>query len=272
MVRKLYPGGKQKVFNISYDDGIEQDVRFVELLNRYGLKGTFNLNSGLMKQEFVWTHECGLQIKRLPESSVTGLYAGHEVASHTYSHPYMDDYTEAEILKELGADRFFLEQLFGKKVTGYATPFYFYSDLLEKCIQESGFEYARISEKSNDFSVPEDFYHWRGSKFHWDADLEEFLDRFLQTDQELAMCQLVGHSYDLDVFDMWDRMERICRKVGNADDVWPATHIQIVRYLRSMEQAEITTSCIVNHGAETLWFAINGETISIEPGEKEEIK
>ena len=31
-IRKLYPGGKEKAFNISYDDGILQDVRFVRLL------------------------------------------------------------------------------------------------------------------------------------------------------------------------------------------------------------------------------------------------
>ena len=48
MIRKLYPGGKEKAFNVSYDDGVAQDVRFVKLLNRYGLKGTFNLISALM--------------------------------------------------------------------------------------------------------------------------------------------------------------------------------------------------------------------------------
>ena len=38
MIRKLYPNGKRKAFNITYDDGILQDVRFVELLNKYNLK------------------------------------------------------------------------------------------------------------------------------------------------------------------------------------------------------------------------------------------
>ena len=32
---KLYPGGKKKAFNITYDDGVLQDERFVALLNRY---------------------------------------------------------------------------------------------------------------------------------------------------------------------------------------------------------------------------------------------
>ena len=46
MIRKLYPGGKPKAFSITYDDGVLQDIPLVSLLNRYGLKGTFNLNSG----------------------------------------------------------------------------------------------------------------------------------------------------------------------------------------------------------------------------------
>lgn len=39
MIQKLYPGGKQKAFNVTYDDGVLQDIRFVELLNKYNLKG-----------------------------------------------------------------------------------------------------------------------------------------------------------------------------------------------------------------------------------------
>ena len=74
MVKKLYPNGKKKAFNVTYDDGVLQDIRFVELLNKYGLKGTFNLNSGLMEREFEWTHESGLVVKRLKTDVVVDLY------------------------------------------------------------------------------------------------------------------------------------------------------------------------------------------------------
>ena len=33
--------GKMKAVTFSYDDGVEQDIRFIELLDRYGLRGTF---------------------------------------------------------------------------------------------------------------------------------------------------------------------------------------------------------------------------------------
>ena len=80
MNQKRFLNGKTKVFNATYDDGVLQDVRFVALLNKYGLKGTFNLNSGLMESEFEWTHESGRVIKRLSKEKAVPLYQGHEIA------------------------------------------------------------------------------------------------------------------------------------------------------------------------------------------------
>ncbi len=268
MIRKLYPEGKNRAFNISYDDGVTQDVRFVELLNRYGLKGTFNLNYGLLRKGFTWQHECGMTVRRLPEEEICRVYQGHEIASHSYSHPYFDDMEETEILKELGADKFFLELLTGREITGYATPFYHYSPLMAQCVKQCGFSYARISEETNDYSIPEDFYAWKGSKFHWDADLVPFVEGFLATNQELALCQLVGHSYDLDVLDLWDTMEAICARVAGAGDVWAATHSELVEYLRDMEQAVITPESIYNPGEGVLWFRVGDRTLCLAPGER----
>ena len=39
---------KLKAVTFSYDDGVTQDIRLIELLNKYGLKCTFNLNSELL--------------------------------------------------------------------------------------------------------------------------------------------------------------------------------------------------------------------------------
>ena len=113
-MEKRYPGGKKKAFNITYDDGILQDVRFVELLNRYGIKGTFNLNSQLMEEEFAWTHPNGMEVRRLSPRQARHLYDGHEVASHSLTHPYMDHLPPEELYRQLKTDKENLERLFGR--------------------------------------------------------------------------------------------------------------------------------------------------------------
>ena len=42
----IFPGGKRRAFTVSYDDAWPKDRPLIELMNRYGIKGTFNLNSG----------------------------------------------------------------------------------------------------------------------------------------------------------------------------------------------------------------------------------
>lgn len=62
---------------MSYDDGMIFDKRLIEIFNRYGIKGTFNLNSGLYDASD----------DKLPKEEIVGLYEGHEVATHTSTHP-----------------------------------------------------------------------------------------------------------------------------------------------------------------------------------------
>ena len=46
--------GKRKALTFSYDDGVQEDKRLVALLNRYGMKGTFNLGSALLDARRGW--------------------------------------------------------------------------------------------------------------------------------------------------------------------------------------------------------------------------
>lgn len=268
MVRKLYPYGKKKAFNVTYDDGVLQDVRFVELLNQYGLKGTFNLNSALMENEFEWTHEKGCVVKRLKTDVAKFLYAGHEVASHTLNHPYMHGLSKEGILWELSQDKRNLEALFGKEMKGFAVPFDYYSELIEECVKECGFVYGRISEMSYSFCPQHDYYRWKATIFHCEDALEDLTQQFLETEEELALFQIVGHSYDLDTENMWDRMEDIFRIISRQEDILPMTTIEIIEYLKGIEKAEITDRYIQNHSDRSLWFAVDNVVCKVKPYER----
>ena len=230
---KTYPGGKKKAFNITYDDGVLQDERFVALLNRYGIKGTFNLNSQLMREEFAWTHPSGMEVRRLSPQRAMHLYDGHEIASHTLTHPYMFELSDEELYRQLKADKENLEAMFGREVTGFAVPFDYYDDRIADCARACGFSYARKSEFSGHFTPCADFYHWKTGIYHIDPNLTNFVADFLNTGEELAVCQIVGHSYDLDAENLWGTMELICAAVSGRDDIWFCTNAELVDFLKT---------------------------------------
>ena len=46
-----FPDGKQKAVTFSYDDGCRDDIRLVEILDRYKIKCTFNINSACIPEK-----------------------------------------------------------------------------------------------------------------------------------------------------------------------------------------------------------------------------
>lgn len=265
MIKKLYPGGKAKAFNITYDDGVLQDVRFVELMNQYGLKGTFNLNSGLMETEFEWTHRNGMIVKRLPTSVVAELYKNHEVASHTLTHPYLSQLTESEVMEEMSKDKENLERLTGKPVLGFGGPFHHWSPMIVECAKRCGFEYARNAEERYCYAPPEEYYYWAAGTYHVMPGFRPFVEGFFETEEELALCQIVGHTYDLDAENMWQYMESVLKRVSEDESILSMTNIELVRYLKAMRSAVITEDEIKNPSALPLWFERNGEVICVAP-------
>ena len=266
MIRKLYPDGKAKAFSVTYDDGVLQDIPFVSLLNRYGLKGTFNLNSGSMAEEFVWEHPSGALIRRLPLSLAAALYEGHEIASHTVSHPHLEGFSDEELLYQLEKDKEALEQATGREILGFAAPFSYFSDRIAQCARQCGFVYARTAREQCSFTPSKDYYHWASSIFHLTPGFWDFTEGFFHTDEELALCQIAGHSYDLDTQRMWEPMEQLFRRVAEDPDILPMTHLELVRYLQAMERAVITEDRVENPSGQTLWFSAGGEIFSLAPG------
>ena len=86
-MKMMLKDGKRKVLTLSYDDGVVQDKRLVEILDKNGLKCTFNINTNQ------YTKGCeDIQRGRMTKASVIKLLknSGHEVAIHGYNHPFLE--------------------------------------------------------------------------------------------------------------------------------------------------------------------------------------
>lgn len=64
---------------------------------------------------------------------------------------------------------------------------------------------------------------------------------------------------------MWDKIETILKKISSQDNILPMTTIEIIDYLKAMEQVEITESHIINNSEKTLWFLVDDVVHEVNP-------
>jgi len=200
-----------KYFLLSFDDGTVYDRRFVELLNRYGIKGTFNLNSGL--EDFVWYYEDRFPVRRQILSEIGDLYRGHEIASHSLHHHWLDTLTPPQISREISEDCETLKKLFGLQEIGFGVPFTACRERENRIIRKL-VRYIRLSEFADTYALPEDPYHIPIHGLYHDDEIREKIRKFAENDLENSLFVMAGHSYELEVLDHWGYMEDLLQFIS----------------------------------------------------------
>lgn len=254
-----FPQGVTKALTLSYDDGREHDRRLVRILNEYGLKGTFHLNSSFLGNEGY-----------IEASEVATLFEGHEVSAHTIDHPFLEQSPMDQIVRELSQDREALESLVGYPVRGMSYPFGTYSDRVIQALPTLGIEYARTVASHGGFQMPNDFLQWHPSCHH--KNMLELADTFLQLEQRhsrMALLYVWGHSYEFENDNNWEILEQFGEKVKGRSDIWFATNAEIVAYMKAIENLRFSANCRIIHNpsAITVWLSVEGELVEVPGGQ-----
>lgn len=224
---------KLKAVTFSYDDGITQDIRLIELLNKYGLKCTFNLNSELLGTGITLIRE-GLRIAhyKINPEDVKEIYAGHEVASHSLTHPDLTTLDEAEIIRQVEQDRLNLSSLVGYEVVGMAYPCGPNDDRVAGIIREkTGIKYSRTVTDVDSFDPQQNLYRFKPNVYHLDFDRmmkmgKEFVE--LKADKP-QIFYIWGHSYEMDYGpDYWIKLEEFFELISNKDDIFYGTNSEVL--------------------------------------------
>ena len=199
-----------KIFLISFDDGTVWDSRFVELLNKYGMKATFNLNSGL--EDFVWQYEDRFPVRRQILSETVEQYRGHEVASHSLHHHWLNSLTPPQLSREVGEDCAALKGIFSLKEIGFGVPFTACGER-EIAIIRKYARYIRLSEFSDSFALPVDSYHIPIHGLYNQPDIRDRIAAFAANDLPVSLFVMAGHSYELEVLNQWEYMEELLQYI-----------------------------------------------------------
>ena len=234
---KFCESGKLKALTFSYDDGITQDIRLIELLNKYGIKATFNLNSDLLGKKGMLIRPSGMRLShyKIHPEDVKFIYEGHEIAAHTLTHPRLPDIEDdAEVLRQVEKDRLQLCELAGYEVVGLAYPCggknndERVADIIKK---QTGIKYARTITSNGSFDVQSDLYRFDPTDHHMNFDkLTELAEKFIEMKPDRPQIFYIwGHSYELDAgTDCWGRLEEFFKLISGKDDIFYGTNKDIL--------------------------------------------
>lgn len=227
--------GKLNAVTFSYDDGVTQDIRLIELLNKYNLKCTFNLNSELLGRKGMLIRENQrIAHYKIHPDDVKSVYDGHEVAVHTLTHPHLPPLEDAEVIRQVEQDRINLSEIVGYEVVGMAYPGGGVNndDRVAKLIRENtGVKYSRTITCNNSFVLQDNLYRFNPSVYHLDFDDmmklgQEFID--LTTDKP-QIFYIWGHSYEMDYRpDYWIKLEEFFKLIANRDDIFYGTNKEVL--------------------------------------------
>ena len=272
-----YPGWKAKAVTFSYDDGVEQDRRLMEIFDRYGLKATFNINSGLIAPEGVEYPKDHLH-RRLSLSGIKELYldSDHEIAAHSLKHKFMNVISDSEVINEIIEDRKNLEHITSKTVRGFAYPYGVYADKTEQILEMCGIVYARTADAQRTLAVPKNLLRIKPTCHHSDDMLEYFINKTVKKtplseyhDRNPWLLYIWGHSFEFEANNSWDLIEHISESLSGKDDIWYATNIEIFDYIKSYRSLVFSADggMIYNPTAKVIYLESNSRNLKVNPGE-----
>lgn len=265
-----FPGGKHKVLTLSYDDGKITDKRLISIFNEYGLKGTFNLNGGLIDAPFNEYYQ-----ERIPLEEYKTVYEGHEVACHTFTHPTIARCPKEQIALQVLEDRKCLESVMGKTIRGMAYPNGSFDDKVVDVFKSCGIVHARTVNSTFSFALPFDYLRWNPTCHHANERLPELCDEFinLHKTQYMYMFYVWGHSYEFERDNNWEIIENFARKIAFKDDIWYATNIDIVDYMDAADRVQISVNgdFAYNPSAISVWIEVDKKPIELKSGQYTEI-
>lgn len=265
-----FPEFKTKALCFSYDDGWIFDRNVVEILGKYGFKGTFNIPSSAIRR----TDEFALT-----ENEFKELYLpnGHEIALHGEQHVALIKSATIDGIKDVLDNRATLEKFYGRIIRGYA-----YADNgstndeIKEYLKMLGLVYARsVGMENGSFAIPDDWYCWMPTVRHTDSKFMDYAEQFLEDNPISKSCacrdsllfMVMGHSWELD--GKWEVLEKFCSKMSGHSEIWTATCMEIYEYVTAYRSLvfSVDNKIVYNPTNITVYYEEDEKNYIVKPNE-----
>jgi len=217
------------ILTTSWDDGHPLDLRIAELLEKYGIKGTFYIPCHNIEGRDV-----------MSARQICEIDKAFEIASHTYNHVRLDTLNAEQAREQITKGKYYLEDVTGHSIEGFCYPGGAWTESSERIIEEIGFKYARTivnfhtGSTTNQYRMPTtlQFYshdrqvyirnyimhgHWieRLPVFVISIELKDIVSRLHAIFDSLVFTNSIlhiwGHSWEIEEQNSWGLLEEILR-------------------------------------------------------------
>lgn len=242
------------IVTTSWDDGTADDVRVSELLDKYGLKGTFYVCPKTRQGKAVLTED---QIRKIART--------HEIGAHTMTHPHLTKIPLDEALQEIARSKEWVEKVTGAPCIMFCYPYGDYSQEVQALVQQAGFSGARTTEAlcflhDDNFALPTTLqvrpFPWRGEYSKWWHRLDPLgplryrykslkqlgiahssMSSWLELAKALVQkaqkngghVHIWGHSSEVEKLNMWSDLEKLFQFIANESDATPAVNSALIQ-------------------------------------------
>ena len=251
---------KKIIVTTSWDDGSVEDLRILNLLNKYNLKGTFyvpkNINFEIKK---------GKYLQRISDKEILEIAKTQEIGAHTMNHTYLNKLHGDELYSEIKNSKDWIELLLNKKIRVFACPGGIFNSEIIETIKKSGFIGANVGgifnvEIKDPFLVGFSAHcypcfpknkEWglflkskitlgrirvniKGIKkfnlpiisiLRWNILAKNIFNYILENG---GIFHLHGHSWEIERYKIWDDLEDILKYISNRDNVLYLTNSETI--------------------------------------------
>ena len=237
-------GTPKKYFTLSFDDGITQDIRIIEILKKYGMHcATFNINTGLLGANWEWVGKNHNRpdvphLRFTKEELMTGIYDGFDVEVHTMNHPSLKIYDEnvAKLKREIMGDAANIREITGINPVGMAWPggdTEYTEKTIELVREHTSIRFARATTTTNTFTLPDYFLKWKPTCSITNGKLLDLARQFVEAEADEDMLFFVwGHGYEFDFYDLYDDFEELVKMMSEAEDVVCVTNAEFYQLFK----------------------------------------
>ena len=219
-----YRGGMKAAVSLTFDDGIlDHYTLVVPKLDSLGLKGTFWVNGKFIGQPDDYAPRLTWEMCREMSDS------GHEISSHSWSHPSLPELSEEEIRQEIRLNDDAIEKATGKRPLTFCYPFNAWNDAVSALAREGRAgvrEYQEPIGIAETHSTPESLSAW----------LNEIVT---EGKWGVTMCHSILYGWDNWMGQeqiLWDFLARLA---AMQDEVWVDTFAAVASYRQERENCTI---------------------------------